>query len=72
MQDEEHHTKGASFMKITEIKEIARQHNIRVGKATKSELVRSIQEAEGNQQCFASNLSEGCGQDSCAWREDCD
>ena len=59
-------------MKITEIKEIARQHNIKVGKANKSELVRSIQEAEGNQQCFGSNSSEECGQDSCAWREDCD
>ena len=59
-------------MKITEIKEIARQFNLKPGKATKSALVRSIQEAEGNQQCFASNSSEECGQDSCAWREDCD
>ena len=59
-------------MKITEIKEIARQYNLKVGKVTKSELVRSIQEAEGNQQCFASKSSEECGQDSCAWREDCD
>ena len=62
----------SQIMKITEIKEIARQHNIKVAKATKNELVRSIQEAEGNQQCFASNLSEECDQHSCAWREDCD
>lgn len=59
-------------MKITEIKEIAKQHNLKPGKSTKKELVRSIQEAEGNQQCFNSNLSEQCGQHSCAWREDCD
>ncbi len=39
-------------MKITEIKEIAKQHNLKFGKATKSELLRSIQEAEGNQQCL--------------------
>ena len=59
-------------MKITAIKEIAKQYNLKLGKATKGELVRSIQEVEGNQQCFASNLSEECGQHSCAWREDCD
>jgi len=59
-------------MKITEIREIAKKHNVKAGKATKSELVRNIQEAEGNQQCFASNLSTECGQHSCAWREDCE
>ncbi len=59
-------------MKITEIKEIAKHLNLKIGKATKSELVRSIQEVEGNQQCFNSNLSEECGQHSCAWRDDCD
>lgn len=59
-------------MKVNEIKEIARQHNLKVGKATKSELVKAIQQAEGNQRCFDSNFSSECGQHSCAWREDCD
>ena len=59
-------------MKITEIKEIARQRSVKIGKASKSELIRSIQLAEGNQHCFASGLSRECGQHSCAWREDCD
>jgi hypothetical protein len=59
-------------MKITEIKEIAKQLNIKVGKATKGELVRFIQEAEGNRQCFGNNSSAECRQHSCAWREDCD
>ena len=58
-------------MKITEIKEIAKQHNLKVGKATKSELVQAIQQAEGNQLCFSSNFSAECGQHSCVWREDC-
>ena len=58
-------------MKITEIKEIAKKHNVKIGKATKSELVRSIQQAEGNQQCFDNNISAQCGQHSCAWRDDC-
>lgn len=59
-------------MKVTEIKEIARQHNLKVGKLTKSELVRAIQHAEGHQQCFDSSYSNACGQHACAWREDCD
>jgi hypothetical protein len=42
-------------MKINEIKKIATQHNINVSKAKKSELVRAIQVAEGNQPCFGSN-----------------
>ena len=58
-------------MKLNEIREIARQHNLKIGKSTKSELVRSIQLAEGYQQCFDSNFSAECGQHTCAWRTDC-
>jgi hypothetical protein len=58
-------------MKLEEIKEIANQHNIRTSKVKKSELVRSIQQAEGNEQCFDSGKVAQCGQDSCAWRDDC-
>jgi hypothetical protein len=58
-------------MKVNEIKEIAKRHNLKVGKATKSELVQAIQHFEGNQQCFDSNLSAECEQHSCVWREDC-
>lgn len=58
-------------MTIDEIKKIAAQHHIKTGKARKSELVRAIQQAEGNQACFNSNSSATCGQDACLWRADC-
>ncbi len=58
-------------MKINEITQIASQHNIDPGKAKKSDLVRAIQEVEGNLACFESNTSAECGQESCLWREDC-
>jgi hypothetical protein len=58
-------------MKLEEIKEIAKKHNIRTGKVKKSDLVRTIQQAEGNEPCFDSGKAAQCGQDSCAWREDC-
>jgi hypothetical protein len=59
-------------MKINEIKEIARQHGLKMGKASKSELVRAIQCAEGNPPCFNSNSSAGCMQLNCLWRSDCE
>jgi hypothetical protein len=58
-------------MKLDEIKEIAKQHNIKAGKAKKTDLVRAIQQVEGNQQCFDSNNVSQCGQHNCIWRADC-
>jgi len=59
-------------MKVVEIKAIARQKQIKVGKLTKTELVRAIQLEEGNSPCFNTKSSNSCGQDSCLWREYCD
>jgi hypothetical protein len=58
-------------MKLDEIRDIARQHQIKPGKAKKSDLVRAIQQAEGNLPCFGSDISGQCGQSACLWREDC-
>jgi hypothetical protein len=58
-------------MKLDEIKEIAKQHNIKTGKMKKAELVRAIQQAEGNEVCFETGQAGACGQQACLWREDC-
>jgi hypothetical protein len=58
-------------MKLDEIKEIAKQHNIKTAKMKKAELVRAIQQAEGNEQCFDSGKATTCDQEKCLWREDC-
>lgn len=58
-------------MKMDEIKAIAREHGIKISKLKKSDLVRSIQQAEGNSPCFDTNRSHECGQNSCLWRDDC-
>jgi len=58
-------------MTVDEIREMARLLNVKTGKANKSELVRAIQQAEGNLPCFNSNSSATCGQYSCLWRADC-
>lgn len=58
-------------MKLEEIKEIAKQHDIKVGKMKKAELVRAIQAAEGNEVCFETGQAAECGQAGCLWRGDC-
>ena len=58
-------------MKLDEIKEIAKQHNIKAGKMKKAELVRAIQQAEVNDVCFETGQADTCGQDACLWRKDC-
>lgn len=58
-------------MRLEEIKEIAKQHDIKVGKLRKADLIKAIQVAEGNDACFASGQASECGQHSCLWRDDC-
>ena len=58
-------------MKLTEIKQIAEQRGIKPGRLKKSDLIRLIQEKEGNNICFDTGASASCGQDTCLWRPDC-
>ena len=58
-------------MKLDEIKEIAKYHNVKVGKLKKSDLVRAIQQTEKNEECFDTGNAVICGQNACLWREDC-
>ena len=58
-------------MKIDDIKEIAKQLDIKPGKMKKADLVRAIQTAEKNDVCFETGVSESCGQADCLWRVDC-
>lgn len=38
-------------MELEAIKEIAKQHNIKQAKMKKAELIRAIQQSEGNESC---------------------
>ncbi|MCM0080760.1 SAP domain-containing protein [Geomonas sp. Red32] len=58
-------------MKVQEIKEIAQRMSIPVGKMKKTELIRTIQRTEGNNECFETGIAKVCGQEHCLWREDC-
>ncbi|NOQ67409.1 MAG: SAP domain-containing protein [Desulfobacterales bacterium] len=43
---------------------------IQAGKMKKTDLVRTIQMAEGNSPCFQTGATS-CDQENCCWRSDC-
>jgi hypothetical protein len=58
-------------MKMDDVKKIATELGIKTGKLRKAELIQQIQQAEGNEPCYATGKSDVCGQETCLWREDC-
>ncbi len=58
-------------MNMNEIKKIAAERGVRPGKLKKVDLVRAIQQAEGNPACFMTGFVNDCGQPTCLWRPDC-
>ena len=58
-------------MTMKDIREIAKQKGIKVGKVKKNALIRSIQKAEGNFDCFGTAHLGDCTQADCLWRSDC-
>lgn len=58
-------------MQIQDIRQIAKQHGLKTSRQSKVELVRQIQSAEGNFNCFATAINGICDQQNCLWRKDC-
>jgi hypothetical protein len=58
-------------MTVKQIREIARQKQIKVGNVKKDSMIRAIQRAEGNFDCFGTAVAGICDQIDCLWREDC-
>ena len=57
-------------MNLMEVKEVAKQMKIHLGKRNKTELIRAIQVQEDNSPCFGT-VVERCDQENCLWRNDC-
>jgi hypothetical protein len=58
-------------MKIKKIREIAKKKGINYCDMSETELIRTIQRAEGYSDCFARMNVNDCNQMNCLWREDC-
>jgi hypothetical protein len=59
-------------MTFVEIKRIAIEQGIRVVGVKKTDIVRAIQQQEGNMPCFASGKAVECGQPHCLWSAVCE
>lgn len=57
-------------MKMPEIRSKAQQLGIKPGKMSKADLIRTIQQQEGNSPCFGTAMSQ-CDHTDCCWRDDC-
>jgi len=57
-------------MKIEDVRKKAKKLGINCGKMKKTELILSIQKAEGNTPCFGKSNGE-CQYTNCCFMEDC-
>ena len=57
-------------MDITIVREKAKALGIKSGKKNSTDIIKSIQKAEGNFPCFKTSTGF-CDQQSCLWRSDC-
>jgi len=59
-------------MRLSEIEKKARNIGIKdTWKYSKKDLIRNIQRAEGNFECFSTVSNNSCDQMACCWRSDC-
>jgi hypothetical protein len=58
-------------MKMAEVVGVAKKRGLNPFGKKKLDLIREIQLAEGNRDCYNRNESKTCGQAGCAWRSDC-
>lgn len=58
-------------MNMHSIRQVAKTLKVDPGKLSKTQLIRKIQHAEGNFECYATALDGECDQLDCAWRADC-
>jgi hypothetical protein len=58
-------------MHINDIRQFAKQMNVNTFGMNKTDIIRSVQRAENNFGCFATERLEHCNEHACLWREDC-
>jgi hypothetical protein len=59
------------MMNLKQVKEIAKSKGVKVGNMKKDDIIRAIQRAEGNFDCFGTATGGVCDQLNCLWRDDC-
>jgi hypothetical protein len=58
-------------MQMQDIRVIAKERGLKTSGLKKQDLIKHIQAAEGNFDCFATAYDGICDQMGCLWRDDC-
>ena len=58
-------------MNLTEIKKKAKKMGVKTDSLKKTDLIRAIQKAENNFDCYGTQRREHCGESQCLWNRDC-
>jgi len=58
-------------MKYNDIRRMAKGLNVNTYHMKKPDVIRSIQSAEDNIPCFATDRAGNCPEGTCLWRSDC-
>jgi len=58
-------------MNMQQVRSVAKERGVKVGKLKKFELIREIQSQEGNIACYATDVDGSCDQSGCLWKADC-
>ncbi|SFM84436.1 hypothetical protein [Thermodesulforhabdus norvegica] len=59
-------------MHINDVRKIAKRMSINTYRMGKVEIIRAIQRAERNPECFGTDRVFVCGETGCLWRSDCE
>ncbi len=58
-------------MNFNEIRKMAKNMSINTYRMKKMDMIRAIQRAENNIECYGTQRVENCHEDGCSWRNEC-
>ena len=58
-------------MNMQDTRRLAKNFGIKTARLSKIKLVKTIQQAEGNFDCFSTAVDALCDRGDCLWRTDC-
>ena len=58
-------------MRFQDIKKMAKDMDIYTYRMKKTDIIRAIQRAENNVECYGTDRVDSCQEQSCLWRSDC-
>lgn len=59
-------------MHINDVRKIAKKMSVNTYRMGKLDIIRAIQRAENNPECFGTDRVFLCGENKCLWRADCE